>query len=517
MVDRKTLESIVLDRLMSLESTDWEKGGKFYRDAGRNHVLTIGIGYTPIVKGEGGRWRLRKDVEENFRAAGVPLSTKHINALRAIEAQMNAATPDTATIEQAIGDLGDVHLDPEQQTALARPALDEAVRHARNALGADVFDHVRLARQAEFTVGAYQSPRAIAAAGPDLATAIRKGDWEAVAKRWEAIGRELHDPKRYHGGAAILRDPSLKGMVTIAPGDSLSAIARSHGTTVEELIKANSHLDDPDSIRAGDVLHLPSGHEGANPSDAGHGEGRGEPAAPVGKHDGAGDEKKSDAGASATPVAFRTEDARALHRAVVSDAGVHDLLRKPPERLTDGEVRRLADARVGLGDGDPAKAELFRHEQGFYRAIYGDGPQRRDETGRPLPPVPVRAPASRPEPLRTADGGPLAAARRHVADGLAAAADRHGAEAVVRDLQQGLNGWVTGRAGHEASPPLKVDGLFGPRTRRRLDDALLAGIAGGFAWPRRTPPIVAPSGGGDQGWTERPAGRPREGGWILPV
>jgi LysM repeat protein len=48
---------------------------------------------------------------------------------------------------------------------------------------------------------------------------------------------------------------------TVASGENLSAIARQHGTTVEELARINN-IANPNLIHAGQVLQLPGGAGG---------------------------------------------------------------------------------------------------------------------------------------------------------------------------------------------------------------------------------------------------------------
>ena len=43
---------------------------------------------------------------------------------------------------------------------------------------------------------------------------------------------------------------------TVQPGDTLSAIAERHGTSVEAIAQAN-HINDPNEIEAGQVLTIP--------------------------------------------------------------------------------------------------------------------------------------------------------------------------------------------------------------------------------------------------------------------
>jgi N-acetylmuramoyl-L-alanine amidase len=60
-------------------------------------------------------------------------------------------------------------------------------------------------------------------------------------------------------GLALLAALAMTASATyvVAPGDTLTSIAREHGTTVASLVAAND-LADPDRIRAGQQLRLPT-------------------------------------------------------------------------------------------------------------------------------------------------------------------------------------------------------------------------------------------------------------------
>src|SRR4051794_9056930 len=53
--------------------------------------------------------------------------------------------------------------------------------------------------------------------------------------------------------------------VGIKSGDTLSALAQQHGTTVDALVKANPKIKNPDLIFAGDTLNIPGKSDGFSP------------------------------------------------------------------------------------------------------------------------------------------------------------------------------------------------------------------------------------------------------------
>lgn len=54
--------------------------------------------------------------------------------------------------------------------------------------------------------------------------------------------------------------------IGIKSGDTLSALAQQHGTSVDALVKANPKIKNPDLILAGDTLNIPGKSDGFSPS-----------------------------------------------------------------------------------------------------------------------------------------------------------------------------------------------------------------------------------------------------------
>lgn len=59
----------------------------------------------------------------------------------------------------------------------------------------------------------------------------------------------------------ITNNSSNSNTVTVAPGDTLSAIADRHGTTYVRLFDANPNIQDPNLILPGEVLRIPTVNE----------------------------------------------------------------------------------------------------------------------------------------------------------------------------------------------------------------------------------------------------------------
>lgn len=65
------------------------------------------------------------------------------------------------------------------------------------------------------------------------------------------------DPNRIEVGQRLVIRPTAAGTMVIKPGDTLSAVARRHGVTVEALLALNPQIKDPDRILAGARLRVP--------------------------------------------------------------------------------------------------------------------------------------------------------------------------------------------------------------------------------------------------------------------
>ena len=95
---------------------------------------------------------------------------------------------------------------------------------------------------------------------------VRRGDTlSAIALRYHTTvqtlvqANDIRDPNLIYVGQQLRIPADQDGTVsyTVRPGDTLWAIARSHSTTVDQLVQLN-HLQNPDLIYPGQVLRLPA-------------------------------------------------------------------------------------------------------------------------------------------------------------------------------------------------------------------------------------------------------------------
>ncbi len=177
-----------------------------------------------------------------------------------------------------------------------------------------------------------------------------------------------------------------------------------------------------------------------------------------------------------------TPEARAFVKKVTEPGDpADDILLKPVGRWTEDEARQVMQARLRLNAGDARRAELFEAETAFFEDVYGTEPVGRDATGRMIEPTPKRPVAQTPSPALGRDGRTLDDGLERVARRMVERSDGRRFTGPVRQLQDGLNLLAgTGLDGEdrrteEMRPrrPLKTDGVFGPRTRAALRDAVV--------------------------------------------
>ena len=124
----------------------------------------------------------------------------------------------------------------------------------------------------------------------------------------------------------------------------------------------------------------------------------------------------------------------------------------------------------------------MRKSTAWHRNIFGTGPAQRDRSGRLIEPRPKRKPARRPTTARDVSGGDLVPGVQSVVSGVNDNARRADWPRAVRKLQAGLNKLTlpggtaddADPADHIWSPLLRVDGDFGPETRRKLKQTVSA-------------------------------------------
>ena len=171
----------------------------------------------------------------------------------------------------------------------------------------------------------------------------------------------------------------------------------------------------------------------------------------------------------------RVEAMSEMMRRPVSSPGLAALL-KPVETLTEAEMNDMitsaqSDYR-GWKSGDPLKAHTYEKVQDWHVAMYGDGPQQYDG-GKAIPAAPIRPIPDKPTSPVTPDGRDLWQVLGGLGRTVAQVATADGFETAIQGLQQGLNLLNQNNPLPQRSPaygpytkldPVKVDGVYGPRT-----------------------------------------------------
>ncbi len=142
-----------------------------------------------------------------------------------------------------------------------------------------------------------------------------------------------------------------------------------------------------------------------------------------------------------------------------------DVLLKKPEDLTEGEVKDLMVKRNNFQHDKPLFDELVKKERKWFSTRYGDDPVKFDETGKMIQPVPINPAPKEPKPLTVPGGQTMANAIKAVVAQLDKSSDNK--VDTIRGLQTGIN-----RTKGNMDVPLKVDGMFGPKSAMGLKKAI---------------------------------------------
>lgn len=146
-----------------------------------------------------------------------------------------------------------------------------------------------------------------------------------------------------------------------------------------------------------------------------------------------------------------------------SDQGEFNILFKEMPEVTMEEARAAQKAAMFDVQEPDLRQRLDRKVSDFYDYVYGAGPVRQDDTGRPIDPQPKVRLAEEVSALRTKEKMPLSQAYRDLSKELFSY-EKLGASG-AKALQRGLN--ILG-----GIPALKEDGDLGPKTVLRLKEHL---------------------------------------------
>jgi len=99
------------------------------------------------------------------------------------------------------------------------------------------------------STGVAPAPGEIVVTAPKKAVANTADVPLAISRETQSLVPNL-EPK-------TVSDPGTVTKYTVKAGDTLTAIAKKYGTTVEALLKANPQIKNPDLIRVGEVINIP--------------------------------------------------------------------------------------------------------------------------------------------------------------------------------------------------------------------------------------------------------------------
>ncbi|MBF0168631.1 MAG: LysM peptidoglycan-binding domain-containing protein [Alphaproteobacteria bacterium] len=450
------MSELLRDSVFEQLKTHERHKDNFYPDKYKN--ATIGVGYTPVVKGQGGTWLVRPEAEADFKAAGVTLSDKHKRAFEVLAyAKNNPAAKDAkARQDSAMKNLADISINDDQGKALSGRLIDESIRHAEKTIGKERFDKLEDKRKTALAGAAYQSPANMSKIGPELGKAIDAKDWTKAASVLEESGKRLGDQARYKSYGTEMRDPATPGKVQAQTGDSLWSLAKQHGVSLDELRAANPNLGKNGAIRAGDYLNLPKAAEPQpqNPQEPVSSEAPSteppsseepapQPQEPQQKQSELGDDGR----------AFMDRLSQPLARPALEVAV------KAPTQWTEEEAKSVIDDYGRYPQPEAMNNWLRERTMDFYQHRYGKSTWQRGLDGRMVEAKPGITPIVEPQPAKLPDGRPLLKMLEQLGGKLAPAFDVDGMSNATRSMQRGLN-LVNG----DRMPKLKEDGDWGPIT-----------------------------------------------------
>ncbi|MBL4693016.1 MAG: LysM peptidoglycan-binding domain-containing protein, partial [Magnetovibrio sp.] len=221
-----------------------------------SNVPTIGVGYALVVKGRNG-WSVKEELVADFRSIGAPLSAASIKTLNGIADAKNKGQQ--AIAKSLINDLSHVSIEKEQIQPLYNRSFDRHYMRTGQILENKNFDQLPAEQQGVLTIVTFQSPRALKNEKGAIISGIQNKDPAQVVGAFKRIGKMFKEPGRYNGLAHNFLDPDQKYTIDVRQGDYLGKIAQRYNTTVDALMNVNTHIENKDEIRAGDVLVLPAG------------------------------------------------------------------------------------------------------------------------------------------------------------------------------------------------------------------------------------------------------------------
>lgn len=176
-----------------------------------------------------------------------------------------------------------------------------------------------------------------------------------------------------------------------------------------------------------------------------------------------GDDSKGGSGNNKTDIEEISEAAKEMSAATAETSD--DFLFKKPEDLTEGEVKDLMVKRNDSQNNKPLFDELVEKERKWFSTRYGDDSIQFDKTGKMVQPIVKNPVPKEPKPLAVPGGQTMTDAIKVVAAQLNKSPDNK--VDAIRGLQTGIN-----RTKNKTEAPLKVDGVFGPKSAMDLKKSI---------------------------------------------
>lgn len=145
-----------------------------------------------------------------------------------------------------------------------------------------------------------------------------------------------------------------------------------------------------------------------------------------------------------------------------------EILLKNPKHWTQDELNAVMASKDYMALNKPERHQAHKKVAAWFSEHYGDGPVEHLSSGQMIQPAFIKQPSPNPVAPKTADDHDLSQAALELGGRIAEMAGKTKLATAIRVLQSGLN-----LLARKPTPPLKEDGIFGPKTKTALHDSLV--------------------------------------------